>query len=100
MNWKECLRLTEQYISRFEWPLTDGDQMGFDCNPDFTVNDIWGAVSWLWTWPGDYLLNMPGLKAFLELGPETIIGSGWSTVFGWVIFFMIIGLFSTVGNNS
>jgi hypothetical protein len=92
MNWKECVQLNERYdlLSRFEWPGGDG-KAGFDCNPDFTFNDVWGAVSWLWTWPGDYLLNLPEVKSFFELGPETVVGSAWSMALGWLFFLFLIG---------
>ena len=75
MNWKECGQLIESLgISRFEWPVGDG-KSGFDCNDAFTFNDVWGVICWLWTWPGDYLINSPGVKEFFELGPETVVGS-------------------------
>ena len=91
MNWKECVRFNEQYDvrSRFEWPVGEG-RSGFDCSDAFTFNDIWGGVSWLWTWPGDYLLNLQSVKAFFELSPETVVASGWSTALGWAIFLMLV----------
>ena len=66
MNWKDCVRESELYgiRSRFEWPVGEG-QSGFDCNPDaFTINDIWGAIGWIWTWPGDLLLSLPKVQSF------------------------------------
>lgn len=91
MNWKDCVLLYEKYDirSRFEWPVGEG-RSGFDCNSAFTFNDVWGAVSWLWTWPGDYLLNMAMVKDFFELGPEIIVASGWSTAIGWWIFLSLL----------
>ena len=95
VNWKECVRTNELYdfLSRFEWPVGEG-KPGFDCNQDFTINDIWGAVSWLWTWPGDYLLNLPIVKSFFEIGPETVVSSGWSTAFGWILFLVFMFILS------
>ncbi len=87
MNWKDCVRESELYgiRSRFEWPVGEG-QSGFDCNPDaFTINDIWGAIGWIWTWPGDYLLSLPKVQSFFETGTETVVGSGWSTALGWLL---------------
>jgi hypothetical protein len=36
-------------------------------------------------------LNLQGVKAFFELGPETVVASGWSIALGWLIFLMLAG---------
>ena len=79
MNWEECAALNEASgaLSRFDWPVGEG-KSGFDCNEAFTFSDVTGAVGWLWTWPGDYLLSLPWLQSFFGLGSETVIGNGWS----------------------
>lgn len=90
MNWKECARLLDTAVdrSRFEWPTG----WGFDCEPNtFTINDIWGAISWIWTWPGDWLLSRPGLQSFLDGAVQgTVVGSVASTVIGWLIFWLFL----------
>ena len=97
MNWKDCVRQNEFYAirSRFEWPVGEG-KSGFDCNDAFTVNDALGAISWIWTWPGDYLLNLPQARAFFELTPETVIGSGWSSALPFVLYPMILLLLAWI----
>jgi len=53
MNWKECVNLLERYDlgDRFTWPP---NALGFDCEVDaFTISDVWGGISWVWTLPGD-----------------------------------------------
>ena len=69
-------------FSRFEWPKGG---KGFDCNTAFTINDIWGSISWVWTYPGDYFLNLDPVQVFLDMPKETVIGSTWSTVLGFVL---------------
>lgn len=93
MDWKECVQLDEKFQirSRFDWPVGEG-RGGFDCNDAFTFNDVWGAIAWVWTWPGDYLLNIPGVKAFFELGPETIVGSSWSGALSWLALMLGVAL--------
>lgn len=83
MNWKECVRFDEMYgiRSRFEWPVGEG-KSGFDCNDAFTFNDISGALNWIITWPGDYILNSAAARSFFEMGPEQVVGNPWSAVLG------------------
>ena len=90
MNWKECVKFNEAYDfgSRFEYPK---GEIGFDCNDAFTFNDVWGFVSWIWTWPGDYLLNISEVRSFFEM-EGTVIGHTASTVLGWVLLFVIMAL--------
>lgn len=89
MKWNECARLFEEMDlqSRFDWPGVGG----FDCQADtFTINDIWGAISWVWTWPGDYLLSLQEVQTFFDFEAKgEVIGSGWSTLIGWVIFWLV-----------
>ena len=64
--------------------------MGFACNTHaFTINDMSGVVGWLWTWPGDWFLSNPKVQTFLEMEPRTIIGSGWSYLFGVLVLVYI-----------
>ena len=90
MKWKECVSLVERYdlYTRFDWPLTPG-RLGFDCESVFTINDIWGAIGWVWTYPGDLVLNNSEVKTFFALPPETVVASGWSTALGWLILFVV-----------
>jgi hypothetical protein len=96
MDWKECVRQNEHLgiRTRFEWPIGDG-QSGFDCNTAFTFNDVWGGISWVWTWPGDYLLNSDAVRSFFELGQETIVGSWWSTALVWLPLILLISISDT-----
>jgi len=91
MNWKECARYEDSngYRSRFEWPVGEG-KSGFDCNEAFTISDIWGAISWVWTWPGDYLLSLSGVRSFFEISEVTQIGNGWSYAFPFLAYFGLL----------
>jgi hypothetical protein len=82
----------EQYIPgwRFQFP-PDGIEM-IDCNPDFTISDIWGLASWLWTWPGDWLLSQELLKTFFEIDGPSAIGAGASYVLPWLAFLIIVAV--------
>lgn len=94
MNWVECAKQNEFFNirSRFEWPVGEG-KGGFDCNETFTFNDIWGAISWVWTWPGDWIFSHPEVQKFFEWPAETVIGSSWSTALSWLIIIVIfVGL--------
>lgn len=88
MNWKECARQNELYLghSRFEWP--SGGLNGFNCSDAFTFSDIWGAISWLWTWPGDWLLRSEPLNTFMEIDP-LVTGSPVSSGFMWAALFIV-----------
>ena len=79
MNWTECVKYKEAYNLeyRFEWPSSELG-LGFDCNQALTFNDFWGGLVWIWTWPGDYVLNLTSVKSFFEMQSDTVIGSGWS----------------------
>ena len=92
MDWKDCAsqRLDTYLESRFKWPTPELG--GFDCNPDFTFSDIWGAISWIWTYPGDYLLSMPGVRSFFEMEGFVSIGSTWSTVLTWIFLILLLNL--------
>lgn len=94
MNWKDCVRQNELIgiRTRFEWPVGQY-KGGFDCNDSSTVNDILGGISWLWTWPGDYLLNLPEVKSFFEMSSETVVGSGWSSALTWLILVVVAAAF-------
>ena len=89
MNWKECIELRESLNpgARFEWP--PGGLTGFDCAVPMTISDVWGGLSWVWTWPGDYILSMEPLRTFFEIQPPGPIGTLASTFLGWVIFVVL-----------
>jgi len=96
MNWRECIRQNEAYGlgSRFDWP-TGPD--GIDCNPAFTFNDMTGFAGWVWTWPGDYLLSLPSVRTFFDMGMGTAVGSGWSYAFPVALYALVIILGELVG---
>lgn len=85
MNWKDCVKHNEAFDSRSRFELPGS----FDCNDAFTISDIWGAISWFWTWPGDYLLNIPNVRSFFEM-EGTVIGHTASTFVGWFLFFLCV----------
>jgi hypothetical protein len=88
MDWKACVAQSEKLgiRSRFDWPTGEG----FDCNPTaFTFNDVWGGISWVWTYPGDFILSSEPMRSFFELGNEPIIGSWISTILAWFLLFLI-----------
>lgn len=86
MNWKECAEIREALNpgARFEWPPTFLN--GFDCTQDFTVSDVLGAISWLWTWPGDYILSSEPFRTFFEIEQPVAIGAIGSTLLGWFLY--------------
>lgn len=89
MKWKECVEFNEFYgiNSRLEWPSNGG----FDCDPTAaTINDVLGAISWVYTYPGDWIISRPVVRSFFEIDPSTVVvGSGWSWVFpGAFIWFL------------
>ncbi|WP_439521084.1 hypothetical protein [Marivita sp.] len=89
MNWKECVRFMERYDlgDRFTWPP---NLMGFDCEPDiFTISDVWGAISWVWTWPGDWILSLEPIRTFFEIEDQTALAAVPSIVIGWIIFLFL-----------
>lgn len=91
MNWAECSRHQEWtgIRNRFSWP-SDG-LAGFNCEAGTTVSDIWGAVAWLWTYPGDWLLRLPSVNKFLELEPLHTGGwaSGLVPLVAWVVIIVV-----------
>jgi len=92
MNWKECVNLLERYDlgDRFTWPP---NALGFDCEVDaFTISDVWGGISWVWTLPGDYALSQEPFKTFFEIDGSAAMGTTASIVIGWVLFFVLMGL--------
>jgi hypothetical protein len=91
IKWNECMRVIESFgYSRFSWP--GGGFNGFDCDEAITINDVWGLISWAWTWPGDWLLSQAPVQTFLAMEPGTVIGSWWSTAIGWFLFLTVINL--------
>jgi hypothetical protein len=95
MNWKDCVIINEQYgvRTRFDWPVGPG-KSGFDCNENSTFSDLWGGLSWIWTWPGDYLMNSPSWREFFEIGNELVVASNFSIAFGWIVFSIVCVIFS------
>lgn len=84
LNWKECVASKELYYSRFTWP--DKAWGGFNCSEDFTVSEVWGAIAWIWTWPGDWVLRLEPINTFFEL-PPNVTGHWLSTTLGWILLF-------------
>ena len=90
MNWKECVNLIESYGlgDRFTWPPKS---LGFDCEPaSFTISDVWGAMAWVWTWPGDWFLSQEPIKTFFEIEGTTAVGALGSAGLGWLIALVIL----------
>lgn len=85
INWKDCVALYEQYSlrSRFEWPLQESG--GFNCSEEITISELWGVISWIWTWPGDWVLRADAMTRFFELD-QGVTGHWVSTLLGWLIF--------------
>ncbi len=93
MNWKECVGLLQRYNlgDRFTWPP---DALTFDCEPDaFTISDVWGVISWVWTWPGDWVLSQEPARTFFEIEGTNAIGTTGSTFIGWLLFLIIMLIF-------
>ena len=97
MNWKAYTAQRNIFgpDDRFSWP-SDGIA-SIDCSPGFTISDLWGAISWVWTWPGDYLLSTEPMKTFFEIEGATAIGATGSTVFGWVIAIFVLLILAETG---
>ena len=85
INWKECAALYEGFNvrSRFEWPLQHTG--GFNCSSEVTISELWGGISWVWTWPGDWLLRTGPINSFFELDTN-VTGHWFSSFLGWFIF--------------
>jgi len=96
MNWKECAQLMEGYSPgwRLTWPEHGFNE--FDCNADFTASDVWGGISWLWTYPGDYLLSQEPFRTFFEVEGVTAIGLTGSTVIGWALLVLLFAVWGGV----
>lgn len=97
MKWDECMHVSEALgLSRFSWPIGDGIN-GFDCKPlTITINDFFGVIGWVWTWPGDWLLSSPEIQTFFDMEQGVVIGSWWSTALIWGVLF---GLVSLIGQQ-
>lgn len=95
MKWKECARELDSagVRDRFTWPGDVNGPAGFDCNPETTFNDFWGALSWLWTYPGDYLQNTHWVQRFFELDGTTVIGSSYSSGLSWLLLMILVAAF-------
>jgi hypothetical protein len=100
MNWKDCVSQVEYFGlgDRFTWPP---DLRGFDCKPDaFTISDAWGAIAWVWTLPGDWLLSQEPLKTFFEIEGTTAVGTTGSVILGFPILFVILAIWLAISNIS
>jgi len=93
MTWKECAGVMETYSPgwRLHWPERGWNE--FDCEEAFTVSDVWGAISWIWTWPGDWIFSQEPIRTFFEIEGTTAIGAMGSTILGWVIFWVLLSGF-------
>ena len=93
MNWKDCVRLklslaedklaTIEANPRFQWP-SDGIA-GFDCEKGVTIHDIWGVISWIWTYPGDLILSYDLPRNFFDIEGAVAIGAVGSTILVWLL---------------
>jgi hypothetical protein len=93
MNWKDCVALKERALDvgqrssgenpRFQWPKEGVS--GFNCESGVTISDIWGAISWIWTYPGDLFLSIEPVKKFFEIEGSVAIGAVGSTFLPWLI---------------
>ncbi|PWG16338.1 hypothetical protein DFK10_11890 [Salibaculum griseiflavum] len=94
MNWAQCAERMEDYMPgwRLMWP-SDGIEF-FDCEAGLTISDVWGAISWIWTYPGDWILSQEPLRTFFEIEGQTAVGATGSTILGWLIFLILAGLVS------
>lgn len=89
MNWKECVAVNERWSirSRLEWPpQSDG---GFNCSQQFTISEVTGAISWVWTWPGDWLLRREPIRSFFEVESQAT-GHLFSTLLGWLLILLLV----------
>ncbi|MFB9223009.1 hypothetical protein [Paracoccus cavernae] len=87
MKWAECAALSESLgHSRFLWP--SGGITEFNCEPGFTLSDLTGAISWIWTYPGDFILRVPSIASFLEV-PSASIGGLLSSAITFGLFALI-----------
>ena len=48
---------------------------GFNCQTRTTISDLGGAISWLWTYPGDWVLRLPQVNKVFEL--DALHTGGW-----------------------
>lgn len=102
MNWAECSRHQEWtgIKGRFDWPA-DG-LAGFNCEPGTTISDLGGAIAWVCTYPGDWLLRLPKVNKFFELDPLTTggVASGLLTMVAAIVALGVVGgLFDIVMNR-
>lgn len=98
MNWKDCITLLNDYrpSSRFIFPENISD---FDCDRDvLTASDVGGFVSWLWTFPGDWLLSQEPFLSFFELNHTVVVGMPASSWLPWGLLFICIWLMSLLGD--
>ena len=74
MNWIQCVQEKEArgIVSRFDWP--EQGLEGFNCEAETTISDIWGAIAWTATYPGDLLLRNEAIARFFEIDPLTVGG--------------------------
>lgn len=86
LDWKECVTVRAiqigDHLERLRWP-TGND---FNCDPaQFTISDLSGGFAWLWTWPGDWLINQimdkPEVARFFEWDGTPFAG----TILSWLV---------------
>lgn len=92
MNWKDCIHRDYLYGTgdRFTWP--EAGWNGFDCNTEaFTISDVWGAVAWVWTFPGDWLLSLAPIRTFFEIDTPAAVGAWGSVALGFPVYVLGTG---------
>ena len=80
--------------ARFSWPQRGVEFI--DCEPNLTISDIWGAVSWVWTWPGDWILSQEPMRTFFEIEGGSAVGTLASTLFGWFVLFTVFFILASI----
>ncbi len=94
LNWKECVHFRHTVLGskRLDWP----DEFGFDCSADFTISDVLGAISWVWTAPGDALLNAIAsentFRTFFQIETEMFVGHWFSTLLPMALLIIVFSL--------
>lgn len=84
MNWVECSKFRESLgESRFSWPANGWAD--FNCQEGVTLSDVTGGLRWLWTYPGDWLLRLPGLNRFFELESDYTGGFAGALIIVWLV---------------
>jgi hypothetical protein len=100
-GWSECMRSLDAYLPgiRFQWP-PDGD---FNCSSGVTISDYWGALGWLWHYPGDLLLYKISanstLGPFFEIASAPPYGNWFSAAVPFALFWCALLAFGALAEK-